>query len=33
MVDSMMELLGKRGFTKHTRTSPGNLFAEEYWKV
>lgn len=33
MVDSMMELLAGRGFTKHTRRSPGNLFAEEYWKL
>lgn len=33
MVDSMMELLRKRGFTKHTRKSPGSLFAEEYWKA
>ncbi len=32
MIESMMELLGRRGFTKHTRQRPGSLFVEEYWK-
>ncbi|MCP4897818.1 MAG: ferredoxin--NADP reductase [bacterium] len=32
MIDSMMELLTERGFTKHTRRNPGTLFVEEYWK-
>jgi ferredoxin--NADP+ reductase len=32
MVESMMALLSRLGFTKHTRRQPGNLLVEEYWK-
>jgi len=32
MVHSMLELLYARGFTKHTRRTPGSVFVEEYWK-
>jgi Na+-transporting NADH:ubiquinone oxidoreductase subunit NqrF len=32
MVESVMALLGERGFTKHTRRNPGSIFVEEYWK-
>jgi len=32
MVDSVLDLLAARGFTKHSRTTPGSVFVEEYWK-
>jgi ferredoxin--NADP+ reductase len=32
MVDGMMKYLGDRGFRKHTRREPGELFVEEFWK-
>jgi len=32
MVDGMMVWLGDRGFQKHTRKQPGDLFVEEFWK-
>jgi ferredoxin--NADP+ reductase len=32
MIQSMMEDLQARGFTKHSRREPGSLFVEEYWK-
>jgi len=31
MVESMMALLADRGFTKHSRKTPGSIFVEEYW--
>jgi ferredoxin--NADP+ reductase len=32
MIADTMELMAERGFNKHTRRSPGNLFVEEYWQ-
>jgi ferredoxin--NADP+ reductase len=32
MIDSMMALLAGYGFTKHSRSQPGSIFVEEYWK-
>ena len=32
MVDGMLEFLGDRGMSKHSRKSPGEVFVEEYWK-
>jgi ferredoxin--NADP+ reductase len=32
MIDSIIELLAERGFTRHTRQRPGSIFVEEYWK-
>jgi ferredoxin--NADP+ reductase len=32
MVDSVLELLLARGFSRHTRKNPGSVFVEEYWK-
>jgi ferredoxin--NADP+ reductase len=31
MVDDMIEALSRRGFTEHTRKSPGSIFVERYW--
>ncbi len=32
MVDGMLDFLDARGFTKHSRKVPGNIFVEEFWK-
>jgi ferredoxin--NADP+ reductase len=32
MIESMMDTLTARGFTKHRRREPGSIFVEEYWK-
>jgi ferredoxin--NADP+ reductase len=32
MIESMLELLARMGFRKHSRQAPGEIFVEEYWK-
>ena len=31
MVEGMMTMLGDKGFTRHSRREPGNIFVEKYW--
>jgi len=31
MIDDMIELLSKDGFTEHTRKVPGSIYVERYW--
>jgi len=31
MIDDMIELLQKDGFTEHTRATPGSIYVERYW--
>ena len=31
MIDDMVELLSKDGFTEHTRKTPGSIYVERYW--
>lgn len=31
MIDTMIELLGQKGFREHTKKSPGHIHLERYW--
>ena len=31
MIESLCALLGRRGFTEHSRAQPGGIFVERYW--
>ena len=32
MIEGMLGYLGERGFRKHSRKEPGQIFVEEFWK-